>query len=86
MSIRSRWRKRSNETRASAPDPDARLCRKGSGQESKLAYLGHAVMENRNRLAVGGTATLATGTAEREAATALTQDLPAGATLGADKN
>ena len=35
---------------------------------------------------VAGDATLATGTAEREAATALTQSLPKGATLGADKN
>ena len=78
--------KRSNATHASTTDPDARLYRKGSGQESKLAYLGHALMENRNGLVVGAQVTQATGTAEREAATALTQDLPAGATLGADKN
>lgn len=78
--------KRSNETHASTTDPDARLYRKGNGQESKLAYLGHALMENRNGLAVAGTVTLATGTAERDAATTMTQNLPAGATLGADKN
>ena len=78
--------KRSNETHRSATDGDARLFRKGDGQESKLAYLGHALMENRNGLVVGAQATLANGTAEREAATALTQDLPEGATLGADKN
>ena len=78
--------KRSNATHASTTDPDARLYRKGKGQESKLAYLGHALMENRNGLVVGAQVTQATGTAEREAATALTQDLPAGATLGADKN
>ena len=77
---------RSNETHASTTDPDARLFRKAKGQESKLAYLGHALMENRNGLVVGAQVTQATGTAEREAATALTQDLPAGATLGADKN
>jgi transposase len=78
--------KRSNETHASTTDPDARLYRKGEGQESRLAYLGHALMENRNGLVVGAEATLATGTAEREAATVLTQDLPPGSTLGADKN
>src|SRR5271166_1854181 len=60
--------KRSNETHASTTDPDARLFRKGDGQESRLAYLGHAVMENRNGLVVAAEATLATGTAEREAA------------------
>ncbi len=81
-----RKKKRSNETHASATDKDARLFRKGDGQESRLAYLGHALMENRNGLAVGAQATLATGAAEREAAAALTKDLPEGATLGADKN
>ena len=78
--------KRSNETHASTTDPDARLYRKGDGQESRLAYLGHALMENRNGLVVGAEATLATGTAEREAATRLSEQLPEGATLGADKN
>ncbi len=43
-------------------------------------------MENRNGLAVGGEATPATGTAEREAAMRLTESLPECATLGADKN
>jgi transposase len=81
-----RKEKRSNETHASTTDDDARLYRKGDGQESKLAYLGHALMENRNGLAIGGDATRAAGTAERDAATALTQHLPQGATLGADKN
>jgi len=40
------------------------LYRKGHGQESKLCYLGHALMENRNGLAVLGEVTRATGTAE----------------------
>ena len=43
-------------------------------------------MENRNGLVVAAEATLATGTAEREAAAALSERLPEGATLGADKN
>jgi transposase len=63
--------KRSNETHASTTDPDARLYRKGNGRESVLCYMGHALMENRNGLAVGGEVTQATGTAEREAALAL---------------
>lgn len=63
-----RGEKRSNETHASTTDPDARLYRKGNGQESRLCYMGHAVMENRNGLAVSGEVTHATGTAEREAA------------------
>jgi len=74
--------KRSNATHASTTDKDARLYRKSAGQESRLAYLGHALMENRNGLVVGAEATLATGTAEREAA----EGLPKGASLGADKN
>jgi transposase len=78
--------KRSNETHASTTDPDARLFRKGDGQESRLSYLGHALMENRRGLVVAADATLATGTAEREAASRLSERLPEGATLGADKN
>ena len=77
--------KRSNETHASTTDKDARLYRKGAGQESRLAYLGHVLMENRNGLVAAAEATLATGTAEREAAAAFSQRLPFGATLGADK-
>lgn len=63
--------KRSNESHRSLTDPPARLYRKGDGQPAKLCYMGHTLMENRNGLAVGGLATLATGTAEREAALAL---------------
>ena len=68
--------KRSNETHASTTDLDARLFRKGDGQESRLSYLGHALMENRNGLVVAAEATLATGTAEREAAARLSERLP----------
>jgi hypothetical protein len=42
--------KRSNETHESTNDPDARLYKKSYGKESHLAYLGHALMENRNGL------------------------------------
>jgi IS5 family transposase len=43
-------------------------------------------MENRNGLVAAAQATLATGTAEREAAARMSAGLPKGATLGADKN
>jgi len=79
--------KRSNDTHASATDPDARLTRKGAGQASKLAYMGHVLMENRNGLAVDARLTRATGTAEREAALDMIRDRPGShrKTLGMDK-
>lgn len=81
-----RKEKRSNETHASTTDPDARLYRKGNGRESRLCFMGHVLMENRNGLAVDATLTHATGTAEREAALAmLDRRRRRGGTLGADK-
>ena len=79
--------KRSNETHASVTDPDARLYRKGPGQPGKLAYLGHVLMENRHALVVDTRLSLATGTAEREAALEMVADRPGNQriTLGADK-
>src|SRR6202167_2250421 len=79
--------KRSNDTHASTTDPDARLYRKAAGRESRLCFMGHVLMENRNGLAVGAAVTRATGTAEREAALALLDRRPADRriTLGADK-
>ena len=61
-------RKRSNATHASRTDPEARLYRKGKGQPSKLAHLGHIMSENRNGLILGICVTEANGTAERVAA------------------
>ena len=63
--------KRSNASHESTTDPEARLYRKGNGRESKLCFMGHALMENRNGLVVMGGVTLATGTAERDAALAM---------------
>ena len=60
--------KRSNETHESKTDPEARLYRKGNGQEAKLGYLGHVLMENRHSLIVNAMVTQADGTAERDAA------------------
>ena len=58
---------RKNDTHESTTDPDSRLYRKSKGKESKLCYMGHATMENRNGLAVAGLVTRASGTAERTA-------------------
>jgi IS5 family transposase len=79
--------RRSNETHASTSDRDARLYRKGNGQPAGLCYIGHALMENRNALMVGGVATRATGDAEPIAAIELLK-AEAGErriTVGADK-
>ena len=78
---------RSNDTHESTTDPDAKLYKKGRGQPARLCFMGHALMENRNGLAVGGLITAATGRAEREAALALLDQRSAARriTLGADK-
>jgi transposase len=58
---------RTNDTHESKTDPDAKLYRKGHGQEARLGYLGHVMMENRNGLIVDAMVTQADGTAERDA-------------------
>jgi transposase len=60
--------KRSNGTHESKTDPDAKLYRKANGQEAKLGYLGHVLLENRNGLVMDAMLTQADGTAERDAA------------------
>ena len=62
--------------RISTTDLEAKLYRKADGREAKLAYLGHALMENRNGLAVGGMVTQADGTAERRASEAMLKNKP----------
>ncbi len=66
--------RRSNDTHASTTDPEARLAKKGKGKESRLAFMGHALMENRNGLFVGMQATQATGRAEVQAAEKLLEE------------
>jgi IS5 family transposase len=81
--------KRSNETHESTTDPDARLYKKSYGKESKLAYLGHALVENRNGLIAQAMVTQADGFAEREAALLMLAQQQQGSsrriTVGADK-
>jgi transposase len=80
---------RTNETHESTTDPDARLYKKSYGKESHLAYLGHALVENRNGLIAAAMATQADGYAEREAALLLLDAKQNGSsrriTVGADK-
>jgi transposase len=87
-SVDFRGERRTNATHASTTDPEARLYKKATGQEAKLAYLGHVLMENRHGLVVDSCVTQATGTAEREAALAMAEAIPGQhrVTLGADKN
>jgi transposase len=84
--------RRSNRTHQSTTDPEARLAKKGRGQEAKLAYQGHVLMENRHGLAVRTAVTLASGTAERAAVLPLVRGARrrlrrrrGRVTLGADK-
>lgn len=79
--------KRKNDTHRSTTDPDSRLLRKGKGKESKLCFMGHALMENRNGLVVDSRLTLATGTAEWDAALEMVENIPGvgRVTVGADK-
>jgi len=81
--------KRANDTHESKTDPEARLYKKSAGQEAKLSYLGHVLVENRNGLIAAAMTTQADGLAERDAALLLLKDLrKAGGrriTVGADK-
>jgi IS5 family transposase len=82
-----RGQRRTNDTHASTTDPEARLARKGNGKETKLAYAGHVLMENRHGLIVDIALTQADGHAERRAALDMLdrQERPHRVTLGADK-
>jgi len=64
----------SNETHESTTDPDARLYTTSCGEESHLAYLGHALVENRNGLIAAAMVTRADGYAERETVLLMLQD------------
>lgn len=86
-----RGQKLSNATHASVTDPDAKLYRKGKQQGADLYHMGHVLIENRSGLVVDAQVTHATGTAEREAATAMITKVACKKgkkrrlTLGADK-
>jgi transposase len=85
--VNYRKQERRNDTHESVTDRFARLFKKSKGSEAKLCYLGHVVTENRHGLVVDTRLTLASGTAERDAAMAMLAQKMAGKqiTLGADK-
>lgn len=81
-----RGQPRSNDTHESKTDPEAKLARKGHGQEAKLCFAGHALMDNRNGLLVDLQVSEANGSAERETALSMLQEHASeGATVGADR-
>ncbi len=80
--------KRKNDTHESKTDPEARLYKKSSGQEAKLSYLGHLVIENRHGLIREVMSTQADGHGEADAAILMAAKLVRSGqriTLGADK-
>jgi len=79
--------KRSNQTHESTTDPDALLARKGNGKEAKLSYNGNLLTENRNGLIVNTETLQANGTAERDAALLMLEQISGTdrVTVGGDK-
>jgi hypothetical protein len=78
---------RRHDTHESKTDGDDRLARKSGGYESKLAYCGNAMIENRNGLVVDTELVQCSGTAERDAALLMAGCIPgtARATVAGDK-
>jgi transposase len=67
--------KRSNETHESTTDAEAKLARKGAGKEAKLSYCGNLLVENGNGLIVEAEVFQANGTAERDAALVMLEQI-----------
>lgn len=67
----------SNKTHRSTTDPEARLYRKSGGQEARLRFLGHYLIDRRGGVIYGACATQASGLAEREAGLSLLDGLSA---------
>ena len=85
--VNFRGERRSNQTHASKTDPEAQMARKGEGKESKLSYSGNLLVENRNGLIVNAEVFVANGTAERDAALVMLEQIPGRklVTVGGDK-
>ena len=78
--------KRSNETHSSRTDKDARLYRKGAGQESMLCHMGHLLVDGVTGIAKACRLTRASGTAEVEEALAMaTTKMRRGQTVVGDR-
>lgn len=68
--------KRSHQTHESKTDTDAKLARKGNGKEAKLSYNGNLLVENRNGVILDTELFEANGTAERDAALVMLEQIP----------
>ena len=84
------WRgeRRSNETHESKTDTDSKLYRKSNAAPALPSFLGHIATDNLHGLVVNVQITKATGTAERDAAVAMLEEVAVRAkyiTVGADK-
>ena len=66
---------RANDTHESTTDPDALLARKGGGKEAKLSYNGNLLVENRHGLILNTEVFQANGTAERDAALVMLEQI-----------
>jgi transposase len=79
--------KRSNQTHESKTDPEAKMARKGAGKEAKLSYSANLLVENRHGLIVEAQVWEANGTAERDAALGMLEQIPGTqpVTVGGDK-
>src|ERR1700761_872411 len=86
-SVNFHGEQRSNETYESTTDPDAKLARKGSGKEARLSYCGNLLIENGNGLIANTELLQANGTAERDAALLMIEQIPTAQriTVAADK-
>src|SRR3954453_13531692 len=86
-SVNFHGEQRSNESHESSTDRYAKLARRGSGKEAKLSYCGNLLIENGNGLIANTELLQANGTAERDAALLMIEQIPAGqrVTVGADK-
>jgi len=83
--VNFRGQKRSNVTHESTTDPQARLRKKAAGQEAKLCFGLHALMENRRGLYVDLQIRSAVGVTESDVALQMLRQQKRARTVGADK-
>jgi hypothetical protein len=87
LPVSENWGRGSNQTHESMTDPDAKMARKGKGKEAKLSYNRNLLVENRHGLIVNTQVFEANGTADRDAALVMLEQI-AGTrlvTVGGDK-
>lgn len=80
-----RGQKRSNATHESTTDPEARLRKKAAGQEARLSFGLHALMENRHGLYVDLRVSSAVGVTESDAALEMLRRHKRARSVAADK-